>query len=67
MTKTNTTHLLLPERVRRMAGMAAARKGQTLSEYVAELIAANAKKTGIDALMNNQQPSESAGDPTEVK
>ena len=68
MSKPATTHLLLPDRVRRMAGMAAARQGKSLSEYVAGLIEADAKETGIDALIGeNQRPGDSTGDTREVK
>ena len=65
MKSTTTTHLLLPERIRRMAGMAAARKGQTLTEYVGDLIVADASATGIDALMDTEQLSQCDDD--EVK
>ena len=52
MSKTQTTHLLLPERVRRMAGMAAARTGQTLSDYISSLIVADAEATGVATLVS---------------
>lgn len=61
MRKTQTTHLLLPERVRRMAGMAAARTGQTLSDYISSLIAADGEKTGIGAFIGDHEPGSALG------
>lgn len=57
MTEKNTTNLRLPDHVRRMAGMAAAKAAKSLSEYVADLIIQDAKQSGIAALVETEQVS----------
>ena len=51
MTKNCITYLNLPDEVRRMAGMAAARKGVSVSAYMAGLVEADCEKSGIAALV----------------
>lgn len=67
MKKPKTTHLVLPERTRRKAAMTAAMKGQSVSEYVATLIDADAAAAGIDALVDNEQPGAAGRETKEVK
>ena len=50
-TKKCMTYLALPDKVRRMAGMAAARKGASVSAYVAGLVEADCDKSGIADLL----------------
>ena len=45
------TYLVLPDRTKRMAQMAAARAGQKLSEYVDSLIIKDCNENGIAALV----------------
>lgn len=51
------TYLAIPEDVRRMAGMAAARAGQSLSEYIADLIRKDSDETGIATLVKGKEVS----------
>ena len=52
------TYLALPDAIRRMAGMAAARKGLSVSTYVAELIHDNCERSGIANLLADQDDKE---------
>lgn len=45
------TYLTLPESIRRMAGMASARTGKSLSEYVSELVLIDCRSTGVASLV----------------
>ena len=49
--KKNATYLEFPDAIRKMAKMGAARKGLSVSKYVTDLVARDAKKTGIAALV----------------
>ena len=51
MKKKSQTYLALPEEIRRMAGMSAARMGKSLSAYVADLVRKDADNTGIAKLV----------------
>ena len=55
MSDRKPTFVVLPDDVRRMAGMAAARAGLSLSEYVAELIRKDADDTGIARLVEAEE------------
>ena len=50
MTNKNV-YLNLPDDVRRMAGMAAAKMGMGLSEYVSDLIVKDCKQNGVADLV----------------
>jgi len=54
----NATYLEFPQAIRRMAKMAAARKGISMSEYVADLVAQDAKETGIANLVKDAHQAE---------
>lgn len=56
MNKKTPTYLHLPEEVRRMAGMGAARAGKSMSEYIADLIRKDATETGIAKLVLETPP-----------
>ena len=49
------THLDLPEPIKRMAKMAAARRGVSVSAYVAALVEAEAKTTGVAGLVRQDE------------
>jgi len=51
MTRKIQTYLTLPALVTRMAKMAAAHKGESLSEYIAALIEQDCQESGIAALV----------------
>jgi hypothetical protein len=52
MSEKSMTYLTLPEEVRRMAGMAAAREGKSLSGYVAEVVLEHCRRSGVAALVS---------------
>lgn len=58
MSEKTTMYLNLPDEVRRMARMAAARAGKSLSEYVTNLIIGDARETGIAALVERSDEGE---------
>lgn len=57
MTDKKPTYLNLPDDVRRMAGMAAAKMGMGLSEYVAFLITQDCKQNGVADLVAHKEVS----------
>ena len=54
MEQVRQTYLNLPDRVGRMARMAAARAGVSLSEYVTGLVTGDAQETGIADLVDGE-------------
>ena len=62
MVDKKSTYLALPPRVKRMAGMAAAKTGMGLSEYVADLITRDCKNNGVAALVADDNRDEEAND-----
>ena len=56
------TYLNLPDRVGRMARMAAAKAGTSLSEYVTGLVSRDAQETGIADLVDVESNSEGKSD-----
>lgn len=55
MKKPKITHLYLDERTRRLARMAAAQRGLSLSRYVTRLVEADAEETGVAELAIEQE------------
>jgi len=56
------THLALPDNVRCMAGMAAARDGLTLSDYIANLVVEHCRRIGVADLVEvaREKPADAA-------
>ena len=57
MNEKTPTYLAIPEDIRRMAGMAAARVGKSLSEYIADLIRKDYHRSGVAALVEDTEAS----------
>lgn len=55
MSRPDTTHLTLDHAVKRLAKMAAARQGLSLSAYISMLIRADAEETGLSKLLNEEE------------
>jgi len=62
MNEKKATYLALSPMVRRMAGMAAARAGMGLSEYVTDLVNRDCKNNGVAALVADDNRDEEAND-----
>jgi hypothetical protein len=58
MTKQNLTSLNLPEAVRRLARTAAARRGLSMSQYVADLVERDCRANGVAALVERDRGEE---------